>query len=501
MHSRACLQPGKAVLPIPEEPIRLFTSAKYKVKAYRQVLAESGLESFSPSSLDEWRMLPVLDKKTYIHRFPPESLSPSGRFAPVAHASSGSSGQATFWFRGPKHMQIGTTYYSRTLDDVFEIPRSERTLVVVCFAMGVWVAGTYTLMAFERIGEEEKRKVTVIAPGMEIDDVASILTRLAPSFDHTVVVGYPAALDLLFIELARREVATPVNLHLISSGDKITEEWRSSRMKALAIRAASSVVSVYGSADGGLLAIETPLSIDIRRRLSTSPALSQHVLGKGMGAAGIFQFDPRFFYFEQMDGELLLTADLDIPLIRYNLHDSGKVISYSEMMSLAAELGIHDRGRFDWPFLVLSGRTDVAVILCGAKVFPDALATAAQDDRIRHLLSGSFLAYTVQKGFDQIFCIDLELAGASNSADPRLGETIARVIQERIMVLSSEYRYICLKLGLAAAQPHVALYPKGDARLSSHATLGKRERSLGGKAVSACFQQAGIKPKVLPFGE
>jgi phenylacetate-CoA ligase len=501
MHSRACLEPGQAVLPIPAESIRLFTSAKKKVKAYRQVLAESGLGSFSPSSLDDWRMLPVLDKKTYIHRFPPETLSPSGRIAPIAHASSGSSGQATFWFRGPKHMHIGTTYYGRILDDVFEIPRSERTLVVVCFAMGVWVAGTYTLLAFERIGEEDKRKVTVVAPGMEIDDVASILTRLAPCFDHTVVVGYPAALDLLFNDLARRGVATPVDLHLITSGDKITEEWRSSRMSLLGIRAASSLVNVYGSADGGLLAIETPLSIAIRRRLSASAALSQHILSKGMSDAAIFQFDPRFFYFEQVDGELVFTAELDIPLIRYNLHDSGKVIPYSEMMSLAADLGIHDSGRFDWPFLVLSGRTDVAVILYGAKVFPDALVTAAQDDRIRHLLSGSYLAYTVQKGLEQIFCLDLELAGASNSADPRLPETVAQVMQERLMVLSSEYRNTCLKLGLAVAQPRVALHSKGDARLSSHATLRKREKSLGGKAVSACFQQAGKKPNVLTLGD
>jgi phenylacetate-CoA ligase len=499
MHSRALLESSHAALPITEESIRIFSAAKHTVKAYRQVLVESGLETFSPSSLDDWRMLPVLDKKTYINRFSPENLSPNDRIPPAAHASSGSSGQATFWFRGPKHNQIGTAYFNHIVDDVLQIPRSQRTLVVVCFAMGVWVAGTYTLMAFDRIGQEEDRKVTVVAPGMEIDDVASILTRLAPSFDHTVVVGYPAALDLLFNELAQRGVATPVNLHLITSGDKIAEDWRSSRMSALGIRAASSVINVYGSADGGLLAIETPLTIRIRRRLSASPALSHHILGKGMGAAAIFQFDPRFFYFEQVDGELLFTADLDIPLVRYNLHDSGKVISYSEMMSLVADLGIRGSYRFDWPFLVLSGRTDVAVILYGAKVFPDALARAAQDDRIRHLLSGSILAYSVQKGFEQIFCLDLEMAGASNCADPRLPETIAQVIQERLTVLSSEYRNSCRKLGLAVTQPHVALYPKGDVRLLSCATLCEREKSLRGKAVSACIQQAGKKPKVLPL--
>lgn len=499
MHPRV-LESDQAVLPITDESIRLFSRAKHKVKAYRQVLVESGLETFSPSSLDDWRKLPVLDKKTYINRFSPEHLSPNDQIASAAHASSGSSGQATYWFRGPKHKQIGTAYYSRIVDDVLQIPRSQSTLVVVCFAMGIWVAGTYTLMAFDRIGEEEDRKVTVVAPGMEVDDVASIFTRLAPSFDHTVVVGYPAALDLLFNELAQRGIVTPGNLHLITSGDKIMEEWRSLRMNALGISAVSSVVNVYGSADGGLLAIETPLTIRIRRQLSGSPALAHRILGKGTGAAAIFQFDPRLFYFEQVDGELIFTADLDIPLIRYNLHDSGRVISYREMMSLVADLGVRDSYRFDWPFLVLSGRTDVAVILYGAKVFPGALAAAAQDERIRHLLSGSFLTYSVQKGSEQIFCLDLEMVD-SNCGDPVLPETIAQVIQERLTVLSSEYRNSCQKLGLAVTQPRVALYPKGDARLLSYATLWERERSLSGKAITACIQQAGKKPKVLPLSD
>jgi phenylacetate-CoA ligase len=477
----------------------VFRAAKHNVKAYRQVLVENGLETFSPSSLDDWRKLPVLDKRTYINRFAPRTLSLDNQIAPAAHASSGSSGQATFWFRGPKHKQIGTAYYSRIVDDVLQIPRSQSTLVVVCFAMGVWVAGTYTLMAFDRISDEQGRKITVVTPGMEIDDLASILTRLAPSFDHTVIVGYPAALDLLFNELAARRIVTPVNLHLITSGDKVGEDWRSSRMNALGIGAASSVVNVYGSADGGLLAIETPLSISIRRRVSASPALSDHVLGKGMNTAALFQFDPQLFYFEQMEGELLVTADLDVPLIRYNLHDSGKVIAYHDMMRLVAEVAIRDLYRFTWPFLVLSGRTDVALVLYGAKVFFDALATSARDARIGPFLSGTILAYAVHKGSEQIFCLDLDMADASHLGDPSLPETIGRVIQEQLSVLSSEYRNSCQKLGLALTQPRVALYPKGDARLLSCATLRERERSLGGIAMTACIQQAGNKPRVVPL--
>jgi len=165
MHSPARLDSSQPILGISEELIRLFNITKHEVKAYRQVLVDSGFESFSPLSLDDWRTLPVLDKKTYINRFSPENLSPNNRIPPAAHASTGSSGQATFWFRGPKHIHIGTAYYNHVIEDVLQIPRSQRTLVVVCFAMGVWVAGTYTLMAFDRIGQEAGRKITVVPPG------------------------------------------------------------------------------------------------------------------------------------------------------------------------------------------------------------------------------------------------------------------------------------------------------------------------------------------------
>jgi phenylacetate-CoA ligase len=88
---------------VPEWSLRLFETAKRDVSAYTRVLAESGLDSFMPSSVKDWKRLPLIDKDTYINRFPPEALFSSGRISAAAHASSGSSGSATFWFRGRKH--------------------------------------------------------------------------------------------------------------------------------------------------------------------------------------------------------------------------------------------------------------------------------------------------------------------------------------------------------------------------------------------------------------
>jgi phenylacetate-CoA ligase len=265
---------------------------------------------------------------------------------------------------------VGVAYYSRLIDDVIHIPRSERTLVLICFGMGIWVAGTYTLLAFEQLGDDVDRNLTVASPGMEVDDVGSIFVKLAPHFKHCVVAGYPAALNLLFKELARRNITPPGKLHLVTSGDKIDEDWRDAQMRELRIGQPTSVVNVYGSADGGLLAIETPLSIEIRRRLRTEPDIAGEVFGDAVERnPALFQFDPALFWFEEVGGELVFTADLDVPMIRYNIHDSGKVIPYWEMIRDVERLGIDKRDAWEQaPFLVVSGRSDLAIVVYGAKV-------------------------------------------------------------------------------------------------------------------------------------
>jgi phenylacetate-CoA ligase len=481
-----------------EHPLQVFERTKSSVAAYPQVLEECGFKDFVPSSLKDWQRIPWIDKETYINRFPPEALSSGGRIAALAHASSGSSGKPTFWFRGNKQKRIGAAYYARVIDEVMRIPRSERVLVIVCFAMGVWVAGTYTLLAFERIGEQAERNLAVISPGMEIEDISSILSGLGRRFDHVVIAGYPTALDVSFSELAHRNVSLPEKLYLITSGDKISEEWRDARMSSLGIPAPTSIVNVYGSADGGLLAIETPLSIEIRRKLSTFASLAAEIQGEAVGpAAALFQFDPTLFYFEDVDGELLFTADLDIPLVRYNIHDRGRVVPYEEMMSLVGELGIQNANGWEFPFLVVSGRTDVAVTLYGAKVYPETLQRAIQDVRIRDLLSGTFLAYSLEKESEQLFCLDLELSDSTCLKDSESPAEIESIIQEGLMEFSSEYRNSCQKLGNVMNRPHVQLYEKGDTRFPELCKDSGCKNEHSAKAGSAFFWPVGRKPKMV----
>jgi phenylacetate-CoA ligase len=482
-----------------EDKIQFFDRTKGRVTAYFRILAEHGLENFTPASITDWQMIPLIDKRAYVQRFAPDAVAPDGRIPGAAHSSSGSSGEATFWFRGHKQKQIGAALYERVIYGVMNIPHQDKVLVIVCFGMGMWIAGAYTLLAFGKIAEITKRCIAVIAPGMEIEDVSSILCRLTRYFDHVIMAGYPAALDVLFKQLATRKIALPEKLHLITSGDKISESWRDTRMAELGIAVPSSIVSVYGSADGGLLAIETPLTIELRRKLRTCPELAANIFGDTVGEEpALFQFDPHLVFFEEVDGEIVFTADLDIPLIRYNIHDRGRVIPYEEMMSQAKGLEVEKSKDWQFPFLAVSGRTDIAVAVYGANIYPEALRRALSDPRITRRLSGSFLAYSVKRASGEEFCLDLQLSEDDVFIDdPQFLITLPLIVQERLIELSSEYRNSCRKLGEQINRPTVTLYRKSDPSFPELVRSWSAEEGLHAKAISAFYSPVGKKPRIV----
>jgi len=272
-------------------------------------------------------------------------------------------------------------------------------------------------------------------------------------------------------------------------------------MSALGISAPTSIVNVYGSADGGLLGIETPLSIEIRRKLRARPALAKEFLDDSSGVeSALFQFDPGLCDFEEVGGELVLTADLDVPLVRYNIHDRGKVISYADMMSRIGHIDIQGVSGWQLPFLVVSGRTDVAIILHGAKIYPETLRFAIEDTRVRNSLSGSLLAYSRSSGFGQTLCLDFELSDGANIEDPLLAGRIASVVQERLLQSNSEYRNSCQKLGYAPNFPSVTLYRYSDPEFRNHNRVFTSRESTDRKVTTALFWPAGGKPTIVGGG-
>jgi phenylacetate-CoA ligase len=101
----------------------------------------------------------------------------------------------------------------------------------------------------------------------------------------------------------------------------------------------------------------------------------------------IFQYNPIDHYIESTDeGELLFTITrlaTAAPKVRYNLHDSGGIITYKQLQTVLAEYPGHAAVKpqrvSHFPILYLFGRSDMTVPFYGAKISPADLEAVVNE--------------------------------------------------------------------------------------------------------------------------
>ena len=136
------------------------------------------------------------------------------------------------------------------------------------------------------------------------------------------------------------------------------------------------VVSLYGTADAGVIAQETPLSVAIRRWLAARPAAAARLFGAHR-LPTLAQYDPhsRLLEAHPQDGSLVVstvgTPHAAAPLLRYCIKDAGGILSYADMLARLAQEGFEVPAGLRprrLPFVWVFGRSFWTVSLIGANV-------------------------------------------------------------------------------------------------------------------------------------
>ena len=315
--------------------------------------------------------LPLLTKANYVQRYPLAELVAGGRLesCDTMALSSGSTGAATFWPRFVTDELAVAMRFEQVFQDSFAA-HERRTLAVVCFALGSWVGGLFTSACCRHLAAKGYPLVTV-APGINKPEIYRILTELGPAFDQVVLLGYPPYLkDVVDGGPAAGVDWAKLKTRLVTAGEVFSEEWRSLVGERLgSTNPRYDIASLYGTADAGVLANETPLSIHIRRFLADHPEIGRELFGEAR-LPTLAQYDPYHRYFEAVDGTLIFSGDTGLPLLRYHIADSGGLIGYDEMLRFLARHGFDPRAGLagqGWrgvrrlPFVYVFGRANFAV--------------------------------------------------------------------------------------------------------------------------------------------
>lgn len=448
--------------------LELFQRTTRGVPAYARFLAEHGVDTTQVRTLEDFHKLPLTTKANYHQRYPladrcrDGSLSSSDMIA----ASSGSTGEPTFWPRFLSDELAVTARFEQVFRDSF-LADGRRTLAVVCFPLGTWVGGMFTASCCRHLATKGY-ELTLVTPGNHQAEIFRVVRALAPQFEQTVLLGYPPFLkDVIDAGIAEGVPWHSFSLKLVLAGEVFSEEWRTLVCERAGMQhPLTDFASLYGTADGGVLGNETPLTIAIRRFLAERSDVAQALFGEAR-LPTLVQYDPCQRYFEEHERTLVFSADGGVPLLRYHISDSGGTFGHDALLErlrdfgFDAELAARTAGAtrlHRLPFVYVFGRSHFAVSYYGANVFPDTVSIGLEQPETRAFVTGKFVIEVIEDHErNRQLAIAVELAPGVAS-EPELATRLANATLAVLLRLNSEFaNYVPKERQL----PRITLWPPG----------------------------------------
>jgi phenylacetate-CoA ligase len=258
---------------------------------------------------------------------------------------------------------------------------------------------------------------------------------------------------------------------MIWAGEVFSEEWRAHTHElAGSPDLFTTSAALYGSADAAVLGHEWPLSVAVRFALAGQPELAAAILGEPR-LPSLLQYDPSLRYFEQVGSELVFTAPTGTPLIRYNIHDTGGILSCAELLDRCRAAGSDPLAGLqaagysgpvpDLPFVYIFGRSDFTISFYGANIYPENVKAGLEDGRVHDRVTGKFVMYVIHDSRQrERLRVHVELGpGLAPEQSGDLAALLAAVIPEQVRRQNSEFAHY---VSPEAQVPEIVLHPTAD---------------------------------------
>ncbi|HUY62366.1 MAG TPA: hypothetical protein VMV50_01065 [Candidatus Paceibacterota bacterium] len=433
-----------------------FKYALKNVPAYRSFLERLGFDAGSIRGSKDVERIPPITKANYLRVHPWDTLCVAHALAEkplVLTATSGSTGQP-FYIPRMDDTHEASMVYHRLFVERSGLDPKKSTLVVIGFGMGVWIGGTLTYEAFRRISENGW-PLTIITPGVNKKEIFEALTRVAPSYEQLILCGYPPFMKDLIDEGPEHGIEwAQWDMRIVCAAEAFSEHFREYLMKKTGMKDPyRSIMNIYGSAELGSMATETPLSILLRRLALRHDALYRKLFSEARRLPTLAQFIPDFVAFDAgKEGQIHATGGTPLPFIRYDIGDQGGVLTYDDVVKMCTDVGINlaaeaKRAGIDdtvtqLPFVYLYERSDLSTKLYGAIIFPEHVKIGLQNPAIEKSITGRFTMTTEHDAkHNEYLEINVELAAGVKDSES-IKDALTESIIKSLSSSSDEYRYL-----------------------------------------------------------
>jgi len=448
----------------------LFGKAAVRVPAYARFLRANMTHTGKSYTDAFWDKIPCISKDTYLRKYPLPDVCWDGKLTEkqmIISATSGSTGEPFYFPRThTQDIQYAAVaeLYLRTNFSI----QKKRTLYIIGWGMGIWIGGVFSYAAVRLVAERGKYALSVITPGSNAEEILQVVKRLGPLYDQVIIGGYPPMVkDLVDMGTQRKLNWKRYNVKFIFSAEGFSEAFRDYIAEHTGLtNIYKDTLNHYGTVDFGTMAHETPVSILIRRLAGNNTGLNQELFGHEHRQPTLAQYIPELFFFEEIHGSLVCSGYAGVPLVRYDLIDTGGVKTFAKTADICRAHGVHlakeirKAGISDtvWnlPFVYVFERRDFTVKLSGANIFPQEIRRALELPQAEPYVTGRFtMQVSPDASFNQSLTVHVELRSHVRASD-KLASVFSCLIVEILQKHNSEYAY------LSTVLPKERLIPKID---------------------------------------
>lgn len=451
--------------------LKLFKDTAKNVPAYKRFLKTNGVNPNQIKDIATFkREVPLVTKENYLKAYPLNELLPNGD---IAHAqmistSSGSTGVPYFWPRSEENIKEATLIHELFLVEFFRI-NERRTLFVNTFAMGMWVAGTTTYESIERIAG--KYRMSLVTPGIDIEQILGVISGVGAHYEQIIIAGYPPFVkDIIDMGKDRGIKWTKLGVRFLFAAESFSEDWREYMHASVGCDdPLSGSLNIYGTADALLVAHETPLSILVRKLATKHKHLHAKLFGRDMRIPTLAQWDPTKRYLEELpDAKIIFSANSGIPLIRYDIGDTGNILHLDDVAHLLTAEGInfaqeakrHRLGKVVWnlPMVSIFGRDRMTATLYGLKIYPEHVRGGLEGRAGNQYATGRFVMTTKHDSEkNQYLEINIELHSKVRKNN-KVAAHLQAIMLKQLKTVNSEFKKLHESLGERAV-PRIILHP------------------------------------------
>ncbi|MBI3956817.1 MAG: phenylacetate--CoA ligase family protein [Candidatus Kerfeldbacteria bacterium] len=441
--------------------LRLFHLAAKRAPAYKDFLNKNRINPERIKRAGDLNFIPPINKDNYITNYPFQSQLIDGEYRNISlfSVSSGSSGKPTFWPRSTYLEYETAILHEVFLETFFQISKL-RTLAIVAYSMGLYVAGTFTVQSLQHLSRKGY-PIYVLSPGINISEIIDVLVSWNQQIDQVIIFGYPPFVkDIIDQALKLNDRVFKKKVGFIFGAESFSEEWRENILSRVGIQNETDIImssmNTYGSADAAILGHETPLSIAFRRLINKQQK-NESLFGQ-KDLPTIVQYNPLMKYFQAEGEKLIFTANAGVPLIRYDIGDLGGIIPQEKYRDtdIDQEHGVWKR----LPMLYLRGKSTNVATIYGVKIFPENIKTALEDVEIEKLVSGKFVLETkYDLDNNQYLQINIETSDETIITQDNKNIIIS-LIYSKLLQSNLEFRQLESKIGKRAL-PKVSFFQRG----------------------------------------